>query len=82
MRGVHMDPGDAVAAYRALCVDGSPAPVCLPIHWGTFRLTDEPVQEPPARFASDWADAALPASANLTLNHGETRQLRAGGRSP
>jgi N-acyl-phosphatidylethanolamine-hydrolysing phospholipase D len=77
MRGVHMDPDDAVAAYRALCVDGSPAPACLPIHWGTFRLTDEPVPEPPARFARAWADAALPASANVTLAHGESRQLRA-----
>jgi len=82
MRAVHMDPGDAIAAYRALCVDGSAPPACLPIHWGTFRLTDEPVEEPPERFARGWADALLPASANLTLTHGETRQLRVASRSP
>lgn len=82
MRGVHMDPADAIAAYRALCLHGSPAPACLPIHWGTFRLTDEPVEEPPALFARAWTDAAFPASANLTLAHGETRQLRVAERSP
>ena len=74
MRAVHMNPDDAVAAYRAL-VDGAAAPPCLTLHWGTFRLTDEPVEEPPRRFARCWLAAGLPQHGNWTLAHGETRQL-------
>jgi len=75
MKAVHMNPEDAVAAYQAL-VDGSPvAPPCVAMHWGTFRLTDEPVEEPPRRFAARWHEASLPESANWTLAHGETRRL-------
>ena len=75
MRSVHMNPEDAVAAYRAL-VDGGPvAPPCVTMHWGTFRLTDEPVEEPPARFARRWHEANLAVHANWTLSHGETRRL-------
>ena len=73
MRRVHMNPEDAVAAYRAL-VDGT-SPPCVAMHWGTFRLTDEPVEEPPARFAQRWREAGLPDHANWTLAHGETRRL-------
>jgi L-ascorbate metabolism protein UlaG (beta-lactamase superfamily) len=28
----------------------------LPIHWGTYKLTDEPLDEPPARL-DDWRAA-------------------------
>jgi N-acyl-phosphatidylethanolamine-hydrolysing phospholipase D len=75
MRRVHMNPEDAVAAYRALVNGAAAAPPCFAMHWGTFRLTDEPVEEPPARFAQRWREAGLPASANWTLAHGETRRL-------
>jgi N-acyl-phosphatidylethanolamine-hydrolysing phospholipase D len=34
------------------------------LHWGTFRLTDEPVEEPPSRFAQRWNEAAYPPAAN------------------
>jgi L-ascorbate metabolism protein UlaG (beta-lactamase superfamily) len=78
MRNVHMNPEDAVEAYRALSAPGSGKPDCLPIHWGTFRLTDEPVAEPPVRFAEQWREAGLPEGANWTFVHGETRQLNAG----
>ena len=74
MRTVHMNPEDAVAAYRAL-VNGAAAPPCLAMHWGTFRLTDEPVDEPPRRFARSWREAGLPERSNWTLAHGETRRL-------
>jgi N-acyl-phosphatidylethanolamine-hydrolysing phospholipase D len=76
MRRVHMNPEDAVAAYRML-VNGAAAtsPPCFAMHWGTFRLTDEPLEEPPARFAQRWREAGLPDEANWTLAHGETRRL-------
>ena len=75
MRRVHMNPEDAVSAYRMLVNGTSAAPPCFAMHWGTFRLTDEPVEEPPARFAQRWREAGLPEAANWTLAHGETRRL-------
>lgn len=75
MRYVHMNPEEAVAAYRALVNGRSAGPPCFAMHWGTFRLTDEPVDEPPARFAQSWREAGLPPASNWTLAHGETRTL-------
>jgi L-ascorbate metabolism protein UlaG (beta-lactamase superfamily) len=75
MRTVHMNPDDAVDAYNAIVSSSTRRPPCLAVHWGTFRLTDEPVDEPPKRFARMWSQAALPVSANWTFVHGETRQL-------
>jgi N-acyl-phosphatidylethanolamine-hydrolysing phospholipase D len=75
MRDVHMNPQDAVAAYRDLLLDSHAKARCLAIHWGTFRMTDEPVDEPPQRFAELWRAAGFEESANWTLAHGETRQL-------
>jgi N-acyl-phosphatidylethanolamine-hydrolysing phospholipase D len=74
MRSVHMNPEDAVQAYQALCVNGTNPP-CLALHWGTFRLTDEAVDEPPRHFAQLWQHAGLPADRNWTFAHGETRRL-------
>ena len=75
MRYVHMNPEDAIAAYRALTAGAGTKPPCVAMHWGTFRLTDEAVDEPPARFAQRWREARLPDHANWTLAHGETRRL-------
>ncbi|HXY31165.1 MAG TPA: MBL fold metallo-hydrolase [Gemmatimonadaceae bacterium] len=74
MQSVHMNPEEAVEAYRALAASGT-TPPCLAMHWGTFRLTDEPVEEPPARFARAWEAAQLATSANWTLAIGETRRF-------
>ena len=49
------------------------------MHWGTFKLTDEPLDEPPARIAA-WWDAEGPGAAERarlwTLAIGETRALQ------
>lgn len=77
MRRVHMNPDDAVAAYRDL-VAGSgpaPAPAALGVHWGTFKLTDEPMDEPPALMRDRWRAGGLPADDLWILAHGETRRL-------
>jgi N-acyl-phosphatidylethanolamine-hydrolysing phospholipase D len=87
MRPVHMDPDEAVAALRALDegarahdapAHDAPAhrrPVMVPIHWGTFPLTDEPLDEPPARTRDAWRRAALPDEELWLLRHGETKVL-------
>jgi L-ascorbate metabolism protein UlaG (beta-lactamase superfamily) len=46
MRPVHMNPAEALAAFRELG-----ARHLLPMHWGTFDLTDEPIDEPPRELA-------------------------------
>ncbi len=52
MRYQHMDPAEA---YRAFLDLG--ARFMLPMHWGTFDLTDEPVDLPPHVFRQVISDA-------------------------
>jgi L-ascorbate metabolism protein UlaG (beta-lactamase superfamily) len=42
MRKQHMNPDDALRAFLDLG-----ARLCCAMHWGTFKLTDEPLDEPP-----------------------------------
>lgn len=70
MRYLHMNPEEAVAAFRALN-----ARVMVPIHWGTFKLTDEAMDEPPVRARAAWDAAGLPPSGYRQLAHGETLTL-------
>ncbi|WP_169577897.1 MBL fold metallo-hydrolase [Salisaeta longa] len=52
MQAVHVSPEEAVQAMTDLG-----APPTVPIHWGTFALSDEPLHEPPER-AREAAQAA------------------------
>lgn len=52
MQAVHLDPDEAVRAG-----DEVQARRLLGVHWGTFVLTDEPLDEPPARFRAAAAAA-------------------------
>ena len=70
MRYLHMNPEEAVAAFRALN-----ARLMVPIHWGTFKLTDEAMDEPPIRARAAWDAAGLPPSGYRQLAHGETLTL-------
>ena len=79
MRSMHMNPEEAVQAFRDLQA-GRPAvagrrAVLVPMHWGTFRLTDEPMDEPPRRATRAWRDAGFSPEDLWTLAHGETRVL-------
>lgn len=78
MHPVHVNPDDAVTAFGALHAHHgmSPRTTMLGIHWGTFRLTDEPILEPPRRARDAWARAMLPSENLWVLAHGETRRLR------
>ena len=75
MHVVHTDPEEAVQIYRDLIAphDGERPPLMLGIHWGTFRLTDEPMDEPPRRTADRWRTAGLDADRLWIARFGETR---------
>jgi N-acyl-phosphatidylethanolamine-hydrolysing phospholipase D len=83
MHPVHMDPDEAVTAYRALHAHhgGLERAMMVGIHWGTFRLTDEPTLEPPRRTRAAWTRAMLPDEHLWILAHGETRTARLDGGS-
>jgi N-acyl-phosphatidylethanolamine-hydrolysing phospholipase D len=68
MRPVHMNPEEAVRAYRELGGRGT----MIGMHWGTWRLTDEDPLEPPVRTRSAWAEVGLPEERLFLPRHGET----------
>ena len=73
MKVVHLNPEEAVRAFQDLGASG----VMVPIHWGTFKLTDEPMDEPPVRARAAWGAAGLVDRDLWVLAHGETRALSA-----
>jgi N-acyl-phosphatidylethanolamine-hydrolysing phospholipase D len=74
MQPVHMNPEEAVSAFQELTA-GSDGCLMVPIHWGTFKLTDEPMDEPPRRTTAAWAAAGLPRPGLWLPTHGESRRL-------
>jgi len=70
MRYLHMNPEEAVDAFRSL-----DARVMVPMHWGTFKLTDEAMDEPPIRARAAWQAAGLAPDRYRQLAHGETLTL-------
>ena len=76
MRPAHMNPEEAVRAFSDLNGDGNVSGGrMVPIHFGTFKLTDEAMDEPPQRIRRVWAAAELPSDRLWLLAHGETRWL-------
>jgi len=73
MAPAHMNPEEAVRAWRDLGARGA----FVPMHWGTFRLTDEDPLEPPVRLRAAWEAEGLPERDLHVLRHGETVVLRA-----
>ncbi|MFN0253259.1 MAG: MBL fold metallo-hydrolase [Kofleriaceae bacterium] len=70
MEPQHIDPLEAGRAFDALG-----AKHLLAMHWGTFRLTDEPIGEPPEKLRGWWADRGLPDDRLWILGVGEARAL-------
>jgi N-acyl-phosphatidylethanolamine-hydrolysing phospholipase D len=77
MRVLHVDPEEAVRIYEDLIAPhrGMPLPIMLGIHWGTFRLTQEPLDEPPRRTAARWRAFGLDEDRLWIARFGETRPL-------
>jgi L-ascorbate metabolism protein UlaG (beta-lactamase superfamily) len=70
MRPQHMNPEDAVRAFVDLG-----AARFFAMHWGTFKLTDEPLDEPPALLRALWSARGLHAARLFVPAVGETVAL-------
>jgi L-ascorbate metabolism protein UlaG (beta-lactamase superfamily) len=77
MERVHVDPEEAVRIYQDLLAahPGAAPPLMLGIHWGTFRLTDEAMDEPPRRTRTRWREAGLAEERLWIARFGETRRI-------
>jgi N-acyl-phosphatidylethanolamine-hydrolysing phospholipase D len=77
MGSVHMNPEDCIQAVGQLktAQNGRPL-IVVAAHWGTFKLTDEPMDEPPARMRRDWQASGFDSKQLWIMQHGETRVLR------
>lgn len=67
MREQHMNPEDAAQAFEDLR-----ARTFLAMHWGTFKLTDEPLDEPPMLLREQWSRRRLDPEACRIPAIGET----------
>lgn len=50
------------------------------MHFGTFILTDEPVDEPPTRLRRALRDKGVDEGTFVVFEHGEIRRVRVDGR--
>jgi N-acyl-phosphatidylethanolamine-hydrolysing phospholipase D len=77
MQKVHMNPEEAIRAFQEIQrgATGDGPTRLVPMHWGTFKLTDEPLDEPPERARAAWQEAGLAPEHYCQLAHGETLTL-------
>jgi L-ascorbate metabolism protein UlaG (beta-lactamase superfamily) len=68
----HMNPAEALSAF-----DDLDAATLFPMHWGTFKLTDEPLDEPPRLLEEERARRGVAAERVRLLAVGETAEVRA-----
>lgn len=66
MAPVHINPAEAVRIHQDIRARQSVA-----MHWGTFVLTDEPLDEPPRALRRALAEQGLPANDFLIPDHGQ-----------
>ena len=77
MKEQHVNPAEAVQIHKDLGTRQS-----VGVHWGTFNLTDEPLDQPPRDLAVARQAQGVPEQDFFLLKIGETRRLppRAGAR--
>ncbi len=71
MQSQHMNPAESVQAHKDLATRQS-----LGIHWGTFELTDEPLDQPPKDLAQARRAQGVADDDFFLLSIGETRWLQ------
>jgi N-acyl-phosphatidylethanolamine-hydrolysing phospholipase D len=67
MKPMHMNPEEAVQVFQETRCRRAVA-----MHWGTFRLTDEPLGEPPLRLAAELENRGIPATSFVAGSIGES----------
>jgi L-ascorbate metabolism protein UlaG (beta-lactamase superfamily) len=72
MQPMHMNPAEAVRAHRDLGARHS-----IGMHFGTFQLSAEAIDQPLTDLARALADSRIPEGEFITLREGETRIYRA-----
>jgi L-ascorbate metabolism protein UlaG (beta-lactamase superfamily) len=70
MKFMHVNPEEAVQIFQDLHARYAAA-----MHWGTFKLTDERLDEPPQRLAQALDAAGISGDRFFVMKHGETRPL-------
>lgn len=70
MQTAHMNPADAVQAFREL----EPR-IAIGMHFGTFQLTAEPIDQPEKDLFLAKAEASVKEDGFITLDVGETRRV-------
>jgi L-ascorbate metabolism protein UlaG (beta-lactamase superfamily) len=74
---MHLNPEQAVRIHQDVHARYSVA-----MHWGTFILSDEALDEPPKRLESARNNAGIPPGEFFAMKHGETLKLAAMMRPP
>ena len=69
MRWAHTTPEQALQVFSD--VRGK---ALIPIHWGTFDLADEPIEEPPKRLEAEARRLGIGPDRVWVMKHGETRR--------
>jgi N-acyl-phosphatidylethanolamine-hydrolysing phospholipase D len=76
MGSVHMNPEDCIKAVDQLeAGQHGTRLVMAAAHWGTFKLTDEPMDDPPTRMREGWRAARRDGKDLWIMRHGETRVM-------
>jgi len=73
MKPHHMNPEESVRVHQDVRSRKSVA-----MHWGTFALTDEPLDEPPRRLQAAVQKHEMSVQDFIVLRHGETVLLESG----
>ena len=70
MKAAHINPEEAVRIHQDIRARYS-----VGMHWGTFQLTDEPMDEPPVKLRKALSEAGLAEDRFFVMQHGETKRL-------
>jgi L-ascorbate metabolism protein UlaG (beta-lactamase superfamily) len=70
METMHLNPEQALQAFEDLG-----ARTFVAMHWGTFKLTDEPLDEPPVRLEAERVRRGLPPARVRVLAVGESLEV-------